>query len=204
MTDVKLSEHCYVTGYLPSNLPEGQTAPALGLIAHMDTATETSGENVKARIVRNYSGGIISLNEKNGLVLDPAVFPSLKKHIGAFRRSISAPKPSETGAPSNIVDEEFVTETGTRDSQKPPFPEKRSSFHKSAAQEANEASRHAPAQYKRISLNPDRPCTLHESRGCQEVWLDEHCCVMRGGNTLRRSATRHLSIRAPLMRPEHC
>jgi len=82
VADVKLSEHCYVTGYLPSNLPEGQTAPALGLIAHMDTATETSGENVKARIVRNYSGETISLNEENGLVLDPAVFPSLNKHIG--------------------------------------------------------------------------------------------------------------------------
>ena len=82
VSDVKLSDYCYVTGYLPSNLPEGQTAPALGLIAHMDTATETSGENIKARIVQNYDGGVIVLNEELGITMDPAVFESLSEHVG--------------------------------------------------------------------------------------------------------------------------
>ena len=82
VSDVKLSDYCYVTGYLPSNLPEGQTAPALGLIAHMDTATETSGENIKARIVKNYDGGVIILNEQLGITMDPAVFESLNEHVG--------------------------------------------------------------------------------------------------------------------------
>lgn len=82
VSEVKLSEHCYVTGVIPSNLPEGQTAPALGFIAHMDTATETSGANIKARIVKNYDGGVIVLNEALGITLDPAVFESLKAHTG--------------------------------------------------------------------------------------------------------------------------
>ena len=82
VSEVKLSDHCYVTGYIPSNLPEGRTAPALGFIAHMDTATETSGANIKARIVKNYEGGVIVLNEELGITLDPAVFESLNSHVG--------------------------------------------------------------------------------------------------------------------------
>ena len=82
VSDVKLSDHCYVTGYIPSNLPEGKSAPALGLIAHMDTATETSGANIKPRIVRNYDGGVITLNEELGITLDPALFESLSAHVG--------------------------------------------------------------------------------------------------------------------------
>ena len=82
VSNVQLSDHCYVTGYIPSNLPEGKTAPALGFIAHMDTATETSGAGIKARIVKDYDGGVIVLNEELGLTLDPAVFESLKNHVG--------------------------------------------------------------------------------------------------------------------------
>ena len=82
VSEVKLSDHCYVTGYIPSNLPEGRTAPALGFIAHMDTATETSGANIEARIVKNYEGGVIVLNEELGITLDPAVFESLNSHVG--------------------------------------------------------------------------------------------------------------------------
>ena len=82
VSDVKLSDHCYVTGFIPSNLPEGKSAPALGFIAHMDTATETSGENIKPRIVENYDGGVIVLNEELGITLDPALFESLSAHVG--------------------------------------------------------------------------------------------------------------------------
>ena len=82
VSNVHVSEHCYVTGFLPSNLPQGRTAPALGLIAHMDTATETSGENVNPRVIKNYDGGVIVLNEALGITLDPAVFESLSAHVG--------------------------------------------------------------------------------------------------------------------------
>ena len=55
---------------------------ALGLIAHMDTATETSGANVKPRIVRKYDGGTIVLNDALGITMSPDVYDSLKKHVG--------------------------------------------------------------------------------------------------------------------------
>ena len=78
--DVKLDEHCIVTGYLPANC-ENKNAPALGLIAHIDTAPDASGENVKPQLVENYDGGAIALGT-SGLTLDPASFPALKRHVG--------------------------------------------------------------------------------------------------------------------------
>lgn len=69
-------------GTLPSNLPEGGEGVALGLIAHMDTATETSGAGVRPRIVKDYDGGTIVLNEALGMTMGPDVYESLNKHLG--------------------------------------------------------------------------------------------------------------------------
>ena len=80
--DARVDEHCYVMGSIPSNLREPNSVPALGLIAHMDTATETSGENVNPRIVENYDGGPIVINEELGMVMEPSVFKGLAKHLG--------------------------------------------------------------------------------------------------------------------------
>ena len=80
--DASVDEHCYVMGHIPANLPEGTTATAIGFISHMDTATETSGEGVNPRIVENYQGGPIVINEELGMVLDKEHFPTLAKHIG--------------------------------------------------------------------------------------------------------------------------
>jgi len=80
--DAHVDEHCYVMGTIPANLPSGKKAPVLGLIAHMDTATETSGANVKPRIVKNYDGGTIVLNEELGMTMDPVTFESLLTHLG--------------------------------------------------------------------------------------------------------------------------
>ena len=55
---------------------------ALGLIAHMDTATETSGAGVGPRIVKDYDGGTIVLNEALGMTMGPDVYESLNKHLG--------------------------------------------------------------------------------------------------------------------------
>ena len=57
--NVKVSEYCYVTGFLPANTD--RKIPAIGFITHMDTAAEASGKNVKARVVKNYDGGNIVL-----------------------------------------------------------------------------------------------------------------------------------------------
>ena len=82
IADARVDEHCYVMGTIPSNLPDGREGTPLGLIAHMDTATETSGANVKPRIVKNYDGGTIVLNEALGVTMAPDVYESLKKHLG--------------------------------------------------------------------------------------------------------------------------
>lgn len=80
LADIKLSEHAYVTATLPANTDK--KIPAIGFIAHMDTATEVSGKNVKPRIVEAYGGGDIVLNKAEGIVLSPADFPFMKDCIG--------------------------------------------------------------------------------------------------------------------------
>lgn len=57
-------------------------APSIGLMAHVDTASEMSGKNVKPNILKNYNGDIITLNREQNIYLDPKNFPSLKKHKG--------------------------------------------------------------------------------------------------------------------------
>lgn len=59
---------------------KGKDLPAIGLMAHMDTASEMSGANVKPRIIPKYDGTTISLNEK--FSMDPQRFPELLKVIG--------------------------------------------------------------------------------------------------------------------------
>ena len=78
--DVSLSENCYVMGTLPSNT--SKKLPAIGFIAHMDTAAEASGKDVKARVVKNYDGGDVVLNEALKVILSPEDFPFMKNYVG--------------------------------------------------------------------------------------------------------------------------
>ena len=78
MQDVTVSEGCIVYGTLPGNA-EG---PTIGFNSHMDTSPDMSGTNVKPRIIENYDGKDIILNEELGIVLSPANFPSLNDNIG--------------------------------------------------------------------------------------------------------------------------
>ena len=82
VSDVRLDEHCYVYGKLPSNLSgeEKTKTPALGLIAHMDTSPSARGKNVNPRIVKNYDGMDIVLNEEEKL--SPKIFPRLLEQVG--------------------------------------------------------------------------------------------------------------------------
>ena len=82
VSDVRLDEHCYVYGKLPSNLSGEEKAktPALGLIAHMDTSPSAGGKNVNPRIVKNYDGTDIVLNEEEKL--SPKIFPRLLEQVG--------------------------------------------------------------------------------------------------------------------------
>lgn len=79
LVDVELDENGYVMARLPSNVDHD--VPAIGLIAHMDTAPDASGKNVKPQIVENYQGGDIALGIGDE-VLSPIQYPELKKLLG--------------------------------------------------------------------------------------------------------------------------
>lgn len=70
-----VNEHCIVTAWLPAS-PGCEGAPALGLLAHMDTAPAFSGENVKPILHEKYDGGDIALPQ-GGRVIKAADFPFL-------------------------------------------------------------------------------------------------------------------------------
>ena len=70
--DARLDEHGYVYGSIPAN---AEGLPAIGLIAHMDVVDCVPSAPMDASIVEDYDGGPLTL--KNGLVLDPAVFPAV-------------------------------------------------------------------------------------------------------------------------------
>lgn len=79
LTDARMTEQGYVYASLPAS--EGcENAPALGLIAHLDTSDAASGKNVRPAVV-TFSGDPIPLGN-SGRTLDPAVFPVLKNMIG--------------------------------------------------------------------------------------------------------------------------
>ena len=78
--EATLDEYGYVMATIPSNV-EGDV-PAVGFIAHVDTAPDASGAGVKPQIIKNYDGGAIDLPGVKGLKLDPADFPELLSHKG--------------------------------------------------------------------------------------------------------------------------
>ena len=80
--EATLDEYGYVMGRIPSNLPAGKEVPAIGFIAHVDTAPDASGENVKPQIIKNYDGSDIPLKGVPGLSLKTSEFPELLNHKG--------------------------------------------------------------------------------------------------------------------------
>ena len=76
LEQVQLDENCYVYGYLPGD----EEYLTLGLIAHMDTSEQASGKDVKPRIIENYDGTDIKLNDE--LYTTVERFPNLKDYIG--------------------------------------------------------------------------------------------------------------------------
>lgn len=81
VSDVKLDEQwCIVTGHIPAT-PGHENAPAIGFLAHMDTAPAFSGENVSPILHENYDGGDIVL-PKEGRVIRVKEFPFLEELRG--------------------------------------------------------------------------------------------------------------------------
>jgi tripeptide aminopeptidase len=80
LTDVSLDNNCYLMATLPTNTQ--RMLPVIGFIAHFDTSPDMCGENVNPRIVNDYDGKEIVLNESKEVVLSPADFPELLDHVG--------------------------------------------------------------------------------------------------------------------------
>ncbi len=79
MQEVSIDENGYVMATLPANVAG---KPTIGFIAHMDTAPDASGKNVKARIVENYDGQDIVLNAEKNIVFEVAKYPEILDYKG--------------------------------------------------------------------------------------------------------------------------
>lgn len=73
-----IDEFGIVYAWLEAN---GSDADTIGFIAHMDTALEMSGKDVKAKIIEHYDGNDIVLNEALSIVMRPSEFPILNRYI---------------------------------------------------------------------------------------------------------------------------
>ncbi len=80
LEDISLDDNGYLMATLPANTDK--TIPTVGFIAHMDTAPDMSGRHVNARIIKNYDGKTITLNEELNILLEPEEFPELLNYIG--------------------------------------------------------------------------------------------------------------------------
>lgn len=78
LEDISLDERCYVMARLAAN--EEGLVP-IGFIAHMDTSPDLSGKDVKPRLIENYDGGDIVLDEERGIVTSLKDYPE----IGDFK-----------------------------------------------------------------------------------------------------------------------
>ena len=74
-------EDAYLVACIPSNLPKGKTTPAIGFVAHVDTA-DFNAENIQPQIHSNYDGKDVLLNSELGLMMRVEEFPNLKNYIG--------------------------------------------------------------------------------------------------------------------------
>ncbi|NLA15758.1 MAG: peptidase T [Bacteroidales bacterium] len=80
ITDAHLDEHGYVMASIPSNTDK--EVSAIGFIAHVDTAPDASGKDIRPQIIPNYDGSPILLNKEKELYLDPVEFPELLSYKG--------------------------------------------------------------------------------------------------------------------------
>ena len=77
IADAHMDEHGYIYGTVPGD----PSLPTIGLIAHMDTAPDCSGANVKAKIIE-FTGEDICLNEEKQIYLKQSEYPGLAEHVG--------------------------------------------------------------------------------------------------------------------------
>jgi len=80
LQDVNLDKNGYVMATLPANTDKD--IPTIGFISHMDTSPDMSGKHVKPRIVSNYDGENIVLNEAKGIIFETSKYPEILQYKG--------------------------------------------------------------------------------------------------------------------------
>lgn len=80
LEDITLDDNGYLMATLPANTDKD--VPTVGFIAHMDTSPDMSGRHVNPRIIKNYDGKQILLNEALDIVMDTEEFPELLNYVG--------------------------------------------------------------------------------------------------------------------------
>ncbi|GAB3046062.1 peptidase T [Virgibacillus ainsalahensis] len=80
MEDAVVDDHGYVMATLPSNTEKN--VPTIGFMAHLDTATDFTGNNVNPQIIENFDGNDLTLNKELDVVLSAKDFPELPGYKG--------------------------------------------------------------------------------------------------------------------------
>ncbi|WP_419214170.1 peptidase T [Maribacter sp. X9] len=80
LKDVSIDDNAYIMATLPSNIDHD--VPTIGFISHFDTSPDFSGTNVLPKIVENYDGKDIVLNEEKNIILSSSYFDDLLQYIG--------------------------------------------------------------------------------------------------------------------------
>ncbi|WP_460220732.1 peptidase T [Psychroserpens sp. MEBiC05023] len=80
MSDVTIDDNAYIMATLPSNVDHD--VPTIGFISHFDTSPDFTGANVNPRIIDNYDGNDILLNEVENIILSPDYFEDLLLYKG--------------------------------------------------------------------------------------------------------------------------
>ncbi len=79
MQEVTIDDNCYVMATLPSNTDKA--VPTIGFLAHLDTATDFTGKNVKPQLIENYDGKDITLHNEENVVLKVSDYPELNNYV---------------------------------------------------------------------------------------------------------------------------
>ncbi|MEI6554904.1 MAG: peptidase T [Paludibacter sp.] len=80
LTEVDLDRNGYVMATLPANT--NKAIPTIGFIAHMDTSPDMSGKNVKSRVLTNYDGENIVLNQEKQIIFETDKYPEILQYKG--------------------------------------------------------------------------------------------------------------------------
>ena len=80
LTEVDLDRNGYVMATLPANTDKA--IPTIGFIAHMDTSPDMSGKNVKSRVLTNYDGENIVLNQEKQIIFETDKYPEILQYKG--------------------------------------------------------------------------------------------------------------------------